>query len=389
MLSTSWRRVAHNARSILTYLLVAICLFAYFRYREWRNWETAANEWFLIDPPSPNAPRDLSPDAGAPLSQWWVEQTYPSELDCEKNLAKRGANLAAEERCIAALRFPGERPNQWWSAMPADLEARRHPSRVISNLLRNFIGDLFNVARNLYRGPGDAFLVFLAFLYAAYLLWRGLAAWISAMQKGDYGQLQQCALVSGAVAVIAFFASVDLDTPQRWVDWPWSWGIAFGAFYLVYQHTKREEKRARRGSWKEFLRGILLDALEGIWCLGSVVLPLALFTTLFDLGDLFSGKIKVQSLFSSIVFLIAGISLLWIAHKKLGFPRVQGEQIEAGSQAWVKESPARMMVARSLGLPEPPWSEEEVSRLQGRLNEIHTEWDAKVRDRMSRDLGDK
>jgi hypothetical protein len=147
MFSISWRWITHNTRSILTYLLVAVCLFAYFRYRDWRNWESAANEWYLILPPSPNAPRNFSLDSGAPLSQWWVARTYASKSDCERNQAK-GAKLEPEGRCVAALRFPGEHPDQWWSAVPADLEARRNPSSVVTNLLRNFIGDLVNVARN-------------------------------------------------------------------------------------------------------------------------------------------------------------------------------------------------------------------------------------------------
>src|SRR5208282_820842 len=45
-----FRGISRHRRSILTYLIVAFCLFAYMRFRTWQNWETAASQWYLLEP---------------------------------------------------------------------------------------------------------------------------------------------------------------------------------------------------------------------------------------------------------------------------------------------------------------------------------------------------
>jgi hypothetical protein len=374
-----FRGISRHRRWIPTYLIVALSLFAYLRYRDWRNWETAAAEWYLLEPPFSNELLgDISLDPSAPISQWRIDERYRSKSDCEKGQSKK-ETFAAGDRCMPASNQGIQHTERWWSLVPSDQLSRRNPSQVTSNFLRNLPGDFVNLSRNLLLRPADVLPTALIFLFAAYLLSACAIFTVGAFRGGDYQELQQWGAGAMVIFGVGFFLRLDVD----YVDlrWPWEWAAGFAFAYLVHQHPVRENKYARHAGLSERLLSSLWDAAEGLWFLAIGVLALFLFVVCVDLG---SGKFSEA--WHDSIWVWAAMSLGWIGIRffTFGHPFRDRNEPEIGSQAWLKENPGGRLVAHSLGLGNPPWNEEQISRLRERLDQIHAEWEAKVNDYLNR-----
>ena len=362
--------------SILTYLMVAFSLFAYVRLQSWQNWEAAAAEWYLLEPPSSTElPGDTSLDSGAPISQWSINQTYQSKIDCEKGQTEKGT--FARERCMPASNLGIQHADEWWSLVPSDLLSRRNPSQITLNFLRNLPQDFVNLGRNLLLRPADLLSTTVGFLFVAWLVWRAAIFTVGAFRGSDYQELRLWAVAAMLIFGIGFFLLLS-TSPYKW---PWEWAAGFAFSYLVHQHAVRADNSARLAGLRGRLLSSLRDAAEGLCFLGLVLV--CLFLLAFYV-DLIRGKLREA--WPDLIWVLAAMALGWIGFRffKFGYPFRDRDQHEIGSQAWLRENPGRLLVARSLGLGKPPWNEQQISRLRGRLDEIHAEWEAKVDDYMKR-----
>jgi hypothetical protein len=149
------------------------------------------SQWYLLEPPSVG--RDFrQTDQGAPLSKWWIEESYASRERCEK---ARGILQAG--RCVAANVRGIPHSDYFWDAHPEYLIDRDPPSNSLSRLLNH-------VAANSRTDPGE--LGSRLFDYWAPLLFVALFAYypidlVVGVYRGEASRKRGAELADALVAV--------------------------------------------------------------------------------------------------------------------------------------------------------------------------------------------